>query len=93
MRTNDNVKIHVDHHRAWDEKVKALTGGLTIFRAGRGKWVDPETGITYEEQMIPVRIFCGDDVMEKIVELTLEHYDQIAVAVTKISEDAFIYTR
>lgn len=93
MFANDGTKFDVLYHRQWDEKVKSITGGLTIFRAGRGKWVDPESGITYEERMIPVRIFCTREQIEEIADFTLVHYDQIAVGCMKVSEEAMIFTR
>ena len=93
MFSNDGAKFHVEYHKEWDEKVKAVTGGMTIFRAGRGKWVDPKDGITYEDRVIPVRIFCSKEQIETIAAFTIEHYNQVAIAALKISSEALIFTK
>ncbi len=72
------------YHRKWDAKVNEICGGLTIMTPVRGQW--SQGGGVVAERMIPVRILADDRTMEKVVALTLEHYDQLAVLAYKISD-------
>lgn len=80
------------HHRVWDERVRRVAGGLTIFKPARGQWVAP-SGELFNERMIPVRIACTEAELTRIVEITLKHYDQLAVMVYKVSDDVRIVHR
>jgi hypothetical protein len=71
--------------------VRKKTGGLTIYKASMGHWIDASTNKLYKEIMIPVRIACSEEVIEEIAKFTLYHYQQIAVMVTLISEKSIIF--
>lgn len=77
------------YHRVWDAKVRALTGGLTIMSPSKGQWVSP-AGVTFHERMIPVRVMCDRDAIEKVVDMTIEYYSQEAVLCYKISSDVIL---
>ena len=79
-------------HRVWDKGVREVAGGLTILPPARGQWVDQLTGLLYDERMIPVRIVCTREQIEKIMEFTAQYYDQIAVMATKISDTTLTFT-
>lgn len=81
--------VQVDYHRQWDEKVRGISGGLTIHRVAKGQWVSP-TGKLHRELMIPVRIACSEKEIGKIMQITLEHYQQEAVYASLVSEKALI---
>jgi hypothetical protein len=51
------------------------------------------TGDLFQERMIPVRIMATRDEIEKIVELTLKYYNQIAVLCYKISDEVILKFR
>lgn len=76
--TNDGIEYRLEHHHEWDEKVRGLTGGITIMKPVKGQWINPDKKLFIEE-MIPVRIYCTDYDIEKIIDYTLEHYDQEAI--------------
>ncbi len=80
------------YHRVWDEKVRAITGGLTILTPAKGQWVSP-SGELYAERMIPVRIVATRAQIEEIIDHTLEYYDQLAVLCFKISDEVIIKER
>lgn len=85
----DTMKpIRTKHHKKWDERVKKLSGRLTILTPGKGVWV--HEGVDYIERVIPVRIMCEEDVMKKIVDITLQHYRQKAVMYYVLSTECFI---
>lgn len=85
----DTMKpIRTKHHKRWDERVKKLSGGLTILTPGRGSWV--HEGVDYTERVIPVRIMCEEKIMQKIVAITLQHYRQKAVMYYVLSSECFI---
>lgn len=87
-----NKVIHLDYHRNWDAKVRAITGGLTICKAINGQWVDTTTGKTYKEIMIPVRIACTEEQIKEIAEMTMKYYFQKAIFVSLVSEKTFIFS-
>jgi hypothetical protein len=78
-----------EHHKAWDEYVKSLSGGLTIFRTVKGEWVS-DNGEIFVDRMIPVRIACSREDIEKIIDFTIEHYSQLAVMAYKVSDEVII---
>ena len=71
--------------------VKELTGGLTVIAPVKGTWVNPEDDEEYTERMIPVRIMCDEETIEKIALMTKKYYDQEAVMVHLVSTKAIIF--
>ncbi len=88
---NDGKIIETAHHHIWDETVEKIAGGLTINKPTLGKWNNGLTQQQYHEKMIPVKIACDEDQIEKIVEFTAKHYKQIAVMYYEISSDVRIF--
>ena len=81
--------IRTKFHKVWDQKVYAITGGLTVLTPTKGKWVCPE-GSLFEERMIPVRVACTREQLNTIVDMTLAYYKQKAVLAYKISSEVII---
>jgi hypothetical protein len=77
------------YHRIWDQKVRAIAGGLTILAPGKGQWLSP-AGEAFAERMIPVRIACTRWQIEKIADITAAYYDQLAVMFYRISDQVVI---
>ncbi len=87
----DNQKpVRTKHHKQWDEKVREISGGLTILKPAKGQWVDKSSNKLYEERIIPVRVACTRQDIEKIIDFTIRHYRQIAVMCYKISDEVII---
>jgi hypothetical protein len=85
----DTMKpIRTRHHRVWDNRVKSVSGGLTILAPGKGVWV--HEGKDYLERVIPVRIFCTQKQIDQVVQITLQHYRQKAVMYYVVSTECFI---
>lgn len=84
--------IRTRFHKVWDKKVFEITGGMTILTPTRGKWVSTD-GDLYEEKMIPVRIACTKDQIEKIIKMTADYYDQLAVMAYKVSAEVYLYEK
>ncbi len=82
--SNENVKYSLEYHHAWDEKVRAISGGLTILKPAKGQWMSDDD-VLFSEEMIPVRIYCDEASIDRIIELTIEHYQQEAVLAYEIS--------
>lgn len=78
------------YHRIWDGKVRAITGGLTIMPPAKGQWINPSTGELFKERMIPVRIIATREEIDKIIDLTLIYYNQLAVLCYKISDEVIL---
>ena len=89
-RTEPGKYYTTRFHRVWDGKVRAITGGLTVMAPARGQWINPMTGDLFQERMIPVRIMATRDEIEKIVDLTMEYYNQLAVLCYKISDEVIL---
>jgi len=87
---NDGRPFRLRYHRVWDEKVKAISGGLTIVKPVVGTWISDE-GDEYKERMIPVRIMCSKEEVVEIAAMTKKYYDQLAVMVYKVSDEAYIF--
>lgn len=82
---NDGKPIRTRHHREWDKRVRAVSGGLTIMAPGKGVWIDE--GAVYEERMIPVQIMCDHKDIDEIAHITMQHYEQLAVLYYLVSDD------
>ena len=87
---NDGGPVRTRHHKNWDEKVRRITGGLTVLKPAKGQWVHEEK--LYEERMIPVRIACSEAQIRQIMKITARHYHQIAVLASLISEKTLVAT-
>lgn len=86
---NDNLKIDIEHHKKWDIYVQELTKGLTIQKTAKGIWLN-QNETKFEESMIPVKIACSHDQIEKIADFTAKHYKQEAVMYYMLSEKVSI---
>ena len=78
------------YHRVWDSKVRVITVGLTVMSPARCQWIYPSTGELFKERMIPVRILATRDEIDKVIDLTLKYYDQLAVLCYKISDEVIL---
>jgi len=82
---NNGKKVDVAHHHIWDKLIRNISGGLTILKTARGEWVSPQ-GKVFREKMIPVRIACTEEQIDKIIEITIAHYVQEAIMAYRISD-------
>jgi len=88
---NDGKPFRTRYHRVWDKKVEAISGGLTVRPPGKGYWL--HEGQSVRERMIPVRIMCTREQIERIVDITLEYYDQVAVMAYRVSDEIILKHR
>ena len=91
-QSNDGKPYRTRYHKVWDKKVYTITGGLTVLAPTKGKWVGPE-GSCFEERMIPVRIVATREEIEKVIDMTMIYYDQLAVLAYKISTEVILKHR
>jgi len=77
--------IKTRYHKVWDSKVREIAGGLTISPPHKGQWLSP-SGELFAERMIPVRIACTEEQMEKIMDFTMTYYNQLAVLAYRVSD-------
>jgi hypothetical protein len=85
----DGKPYRTRYHRVWDDKVRKISGGLTIYPPAKGQWVSP-TGELFKEKMIPVRIACTEEQISSIMEITLTYYSQEAVLAYRISDKVLL---
>lgn len=88
---NAGQEIPIEKHHEWDLMVQMIAGGLTIYRSAQGQWLNEMTGALYRERMVPVRIAATSEEMERIVEFTAHHYEQIQVMYYKVSNEVYFY--
>lgn len=86
---NDGRPIRTRFHRVWDEKIRDISGGLTIMTPVHGQWIS-EDNTLYKERMIPVRIACNREQIETIIDFTKKYYEQLAIMAYKISTEVII---
>lgn len=85
VRRKDGKPIRTRYHRVWDGKVRSIAGGLTILQPAKGQWVSPSGGL-FSERMIPVRIACSEEQIDKIADMTAVYYDQLAVMYYRVAD-------
>jgi len=83
---NDENEFSIEHHKVWDREVQKIIGGLTILKAAKGMWTSPMSGMVFIEAIIPVRIYCTITDVKKVAKFTVNHYDQEAIMLYKVSD-------
>lgn len=86
---NCGKPIRTRQHREWDSRVRRISGGLTVLSPAKGQWISND-GDLYKERMIPVRIVCSREEIEKIIDITMAFYDQLAVLAYKVSDEVIL---
>lgn len=86
---NSGKKISVKYHRNWDKKIQEISGGLTILTSAKGRWIGPN-GKLFREKMIPVRIICTREEINKIIAMTKTYYKQKAVLAYKVGDEIIL---
>jgi len=86
---NDGKPVRTRHHREWDMRVRDITGGLTILKPGVGQWV--HDGDLYTDRVIPVRVMADYNQMRQIANITIAHYEQLAVMYYRVSGDCIVH--
>lgn len=82
----DGTPYHTRFHRIFDGKVREISKGLTIFTPAKGQWISEENELV-AERMIPVRIACTREQIDKIAEITVKYYEQDVVMFYRISDE------
>lgn len=86
---NNGKPIRVRFHNVWDEKIRSISGGLTICPVTKGQWISP-SGTLFSERMIPVRIIATEEQISNIIDYTMKYYEQEAVLAYKISDQVIL---
>lgn len=86
---NNGTFIKTRFHRVWDTEVRKISGGLTILTPAKGQWVSPD-GELFAERMIPVRIICTKEEIEKIIKFSMKYYSQLAILAYEISNNVIL---
>ena len=84
--TIDNKILDEEYHKIWDSQVCDISGGLTIFSPSKGYWISQHNKL-FVEKMIPVRIYCTPEDINRIADLTAAYYRQQAIMYYIISVD------
>jgi hypothetical protein len=89
---NNGKPYRTRYHRVWDKMVRTISGGLTILPPSKGQWIAPD-GTLFSERMIPVRILATSEEMDRIIDMTIVYYDQIAVLAYVVSSEVILRYR
>jgi hypothetical protein len=84
-KRNDGRPFRTRFHRVWDKKVREISGGLTLMAVVKGQWVQGEV-LFHNERMIPVRIIATQEEFEKIIDITIDYYEQEAVLGYRVAD-------
>jgi hypothetical protein len=87
--SNEGKPFRTRYHRVWDEKVRQITGGLTVLSPVKGYWTATSDTV-YREKMIPVRIACNINQIQQIADMTAKYYNQKAIMYYLISTHVII---
>lgn len=87
--SNEGKPFRLRYHKVWDAKVRAITGGLTVYPVAKGVWASP-TGEVFAERMIPVRVSCSREDIEQIAKMTLSYYHQQAIFYYLVSNEVHL---
>ena len=79
-------------HQEWDERVREISGGMTILSVVKGQWLHP-SGELFAEPMIPVRLIATKVALEDIITFTMDFYEQEAVMAYHISDQIIVRHR
>ena len=85
-------KFTYEHHLEWDAFVMDISGGLTVLKAGKGQWISPDDTL-FKDRVIPCRIACTKEEIDRIIDFTINHYNQEAVMCYCISNEVIIKYR
>lgn len=88
---NSGEVIPIEVHRQWDEKIREISGGLTIFPPTKGQWL--YEGQFFAERMIPVRFLATLEEAKEAIDLTISFYEQKAVMAYEISNHVLLVQR
>lgn len=89
---NDGNDFDIEFHKSWDQKVRDICNGLTIYKPVKGQWVN-NTGKLFLEEMIPVRILATRSAIDRIINMTLQQYNQESILAYKISDEVILRGR
>lgn len=91
IRNNGNP-YRLRYHKVWDKKVREISGGLTVMNPVKGQWISSDDEL-FVERMIPVRIIATKEEIDKIVDMTMLYYDQLAILAYKVGTDVILRER
>ena len=83
----ESKPVRTKHHKSWDTYVRKVAGGLTVMKPVKGQWL--KENVLYDERVIPVRIACTKDQIDKIAKFSLTHYEQKAIMYYKLSNEVY----
>ena len=93
VKDEANQKFYtLRYHKVWDEKIRAIAGGLSVMNPIRGQWVSPG-GEVFKERMIPVRIAATREQIIEVIDITIEYYNQESVMAYRISDEVIVQIR
>jgi hypothetical protein len=92
MRRKDDKPIKLRYHRVWDAKVRDISGGLTVMPPAKGQWLCNE-GNLFAERMIPVRFIATPEQANRIIDMTMLYYDQLAIMCYVVSTEVILRYR
>ncbi len=90
--SNDGEEFSIEFHRRWDEKIRKISGGLTVLKPAKGHWVKPNEELMIED-MIPVKIYCTEKEIDEIIKYTLDYYSQDSIFAYKVSDNVKLVHR
>ena len=86
---NNGKPFRTRYHRVWDKMVRSISGGLTLLPVVKGQWVQG-TVLYHNERMIPVRIIATREEIDRIIDITIDYYEQEAVLAYRVADEVIL---
>jgi len=94
-KNNNRETIYeVSHHREWNKKVTTETDVILLSSDPHKKKSCPTIGESFfSEEMILLRVCCTPEEFDKILDITVQHYDRPEIIAFKLSENMIVKKR
>jgi len=88
---NEKTIYGVSHHREWNRKVTTETDVILLSSTPYKKKSCPTIGkCFFSEEMILLRVCCTSEEFDKILDITIDHYDRDEIIAFKISDKMIV---
>ena len=87
---NRGERFSAEHHKKWNNKALKIAGKFIIMKVIKEEWINLFGKEFYKNKMIPIRISCTKNQIEKIIQITIKHYNQEVILAYIISEKALL---
>jgi hypothetical protein len=91
---NKEMIYGVSHHREWNRKVTKETNVILLSSSSYKEKSCPTIEEPFfSEEMLLLRVYCTQEELDRILDITVDHYDRDKIIAFKISENMIVKKR